>query len=295
MWLLFLACTQDKSQGTSPKNKAIQVETLSFPASYLVEELAGDLLEEHCVLPVGEDSVTWMPSPEQIANIQGADLIIGNGAGFETWVKTASLPTSKLILSAIGLDLIHGEASTHSHGKGGDHSHGAVDPHTWASIALYKKQAFTVSAGLGRIIPENRALLSKNLKILQGNLDALDLAYKKAFAPLSGLKMAANHPSYSYLARDYNLQIQAFDFAPELAVDAMGLEAFNHWAEGIDSPILLWESQPSQIAKDSFPKNVQHIYIDPLEQPNGDYDYISQAKANIERFQSIPLPLIIGE
>ena len=50
------------------------------------------------------------------------------------------------------------------------------------------------------------------------------------------------------------------DFAPELAVDVIELESFNHWAEGIDSPILLWESEPSQVAKDSFPKNVQHIF-----------------------------------
>jgi zinc transport system substrate-binding protein len=261
----------------------------------LVEELAGSLVTEDCVLPVGEDSVTWMPSPEKIANIQGADLIIGNGAGFEAWVKTVSLPTSKLILSATGLDLIRGESSTHSHGKGGDHSHGEIDPHTWASVALYKKQASAVSAALNKVLPEDRVLLSKNLKILHGNLDSLDLAYKEVFAPLSDLKMAANHPSYSYLARDYALQIQAFDFAPELAVDVLELESFNHWVEGIDSPILLWESQPSQVAKDSFPKNVRHIYIDPLEQPNGDYDYISQAKANIKRFQSIPIPLNIGE
>ena len=85
MLFLLLACTGsgENSAGSLQSNdESFVVETLSFPASYLVQRLAGELVKEHCVLPTGEDPVSWNPSPDEIARVQKADLIVGNGAGF---------------------------------------------------------------------------------------------------------------------------------------------------------------------------------------------------------------------
>lgn len=292
MLFLLLACTGsgENSAGSLQSNdESFVVETLSFPASYLVQRLAGELVKEHCVLPTGEDPVSWNPSPDEIARVQKADLIVGNGAGFEGWVQTASLPTSKLILSADDLNLIHGEGKTHSHGKGGDHSHGEIDPHTWASPEIYKQQARVIHDALTQKLPSKKEDLAKNLKALEQDLEALDQEYKKVFEGLKTVPFAANHPSYTYLAREYKLSIQSFDFDPEMEMklEGEGLVAFDTWREKTGASVLFWESEPNQSAKDSFSEEILHIYIDPLEQPAGKYDYLSQAKANIKRFQSI--------
>ena len=289
-----LACTGSGEEPKEvPKNdQPFIVETLSFPASYLVQRLAGDFVKERCILPNGADPISWKPSADEIARVQKASLIIGNGAGFEGWVKTASLPSSKLILSADDLNLIHGESKTHSHGKGGEHSHGEIDPHTWASPKLYQEQAQVIHDALLKEIPSKKEELAKNLGTLKEELSTLDQEFKKAFENLKTMKMAANHPSYTYLIRDYDLKIKAFDFDPDpvLLFEGEKLADFETWREGIEKPILLWESEATDIAKNSFPKEVLHIYIDPLEQPNGKYDYLSQAKANIKRFQTIETP-----
>jgi len=38
------------------------------------------------------DPVNWKPGSEAIARMQSADLVILNGAGYETWLGWVSLP-----------------------------------------------------------------------------------------------------------------------------------------------------------------------------------------------------------
>ena len=285
MFWLFFACTQPPTPSTIPSKPTVQ--TLSFPASYLVQRLAGDLVEENCILPTGEDSVFWHPSTEVISVLQQADLIVGNGAGFEKWIQTAAVPTSKLVLASDTLDLIKMEGKTHSHGKGGEHSHGETDPHTWSSPQLYQQQAIIIYKALLQTIPTQKEGLDIKLALLQADMQSLEASYKTTFTPLASIPFAANHPSYSYLARDYSLQIQSFDFDPEGDIATEEIEKYTQWRETTQSSIILWESEPSEKAKSAFPKGIQHVYIDPLEQPNGTYDYLAQAKANIQRFQTL--------
>ena len=288
--LLLLACTGSGSeQNGAPKSSEKMVYSLSFPVQFLVQSVGAGVVTSNCVLPIGEDAAHWTPSPETISTLQQADLIVANGAGFEAWTKTASLPMSKGIELSSSLELIQTEGGTHSHGKGGEHSHGEVDPHTWADPLLYKEQALQVHEALIGLFPQETDKLDKNLKALQEEITSLSVRYKEALAPLKEIKLASNHPSYAYLARSYGLDIYSFDFDPSSPPQSAALAKFAIWSSGMQKPVLLWEDEPADTAKSVFPEYTLHVYIDPLEQPKDgqSYDYLVQAEQNIQRFKTL--------
>lgn len=285
-------CGQPADESSTPELEAPQpaVSTLSFPAHWLVQRLAGDLVDAECVLPPGEDAPFWQPPAELVASLADADLIVANGAGFEKWIETATLPQERLVLSAANIDLIETEGVTHSHGPGGEHSHGGIDPHTWSDPLSYLTQASEIADALSLLVDEaGQNAIQANLDELRAELEALDAEYREALAPLSDTPMASNHPSFNYLARRYGLEISALEFDPERAPDPDELASFESWSAGREAPILLWEAAPVEDVKTAFPESVHHVVLDPLEQPtaDGSYDYLAQARANIDTWRSL--------
>ena len=99
---VMMACSEqpESSPSTQAVDTPMTVYSFSYPTSYLVERLAGDAVEHSCILPAGEDAASWKPSTEVIIQLQQADLLFSNGLGFEGWVKTAALPSSKSVEAA---------------------------------------------------------------------------------------------------------------------------------------------------------------------------------------------------
>ena len=287
-----MGCTS--SESSSSESKVLKpIYTLSFPADFLVAQLVRDDLEHKCILPIGEDPPFWKPEPEIVVEVQQASLIVGNGAGFEGWVKTASLPSSKMLQSADGLDLIHMEGQTHSHGKGGDHSHGEIDPHTWSAPDLYAQQAEVVYERLAKLDVEHALQFQERLSELKNHLEQLSQNYAQVLEAFKEVHFAANHPSFSYLFRAYDLKVHNFVFDPEERTSPEQLEKFQQWSESKAPIVLLWESEPTENVRTQFSSSVIHVTLDPLEQPqNGlPYDYFAQAQSNIQKFQNLAVIL----
>jgi len=285
---LFWACSGEDTT-SEPEEQVLQVYSFSYPVSYLVERLAEDTVDHQCILPAGEDAASWKPSNELIIELQQADVLFSNGLGFEGWVKTAALPTSKLIEAASTVDPIRMEGKTHSHGKGGAHSHGEIDPHAWSDPQTYGQMAAVVAKALIKADPSLETSVQANLESLQQDLNTLHKDYTTVLQGLKTVTLAANHPSFSYLMRAQGLEITSFDFDPEGDLDAKELEKFTTWTTTHPNPLVLWEAQPQDSVQshDAF-VNAKHFFIDPLEGPvDGKFDYVAQVKANQERFQAI--------
>ena len=292
------ACTgQAPSTAPTPtvETGPLEVKVSSFPAEYLVKRLGGDAISLTNILPVGEDPPFWSPTGEQVAQMQSADLIVANGAGFEKWMQTATLPSGKVVDSAADVKLVHLKATTHSHGKEGEHSHAGIDPHTWSDPVVYLQQAEVVHAALVKARPSQAATFDAGLASLRTDLTALDAELKAALAHAGDKQLSANHPAFNYIARRYGLQIRSFDFDPEEVPSAESIAGFDTWAAEVPEPRMLWwESQADDVVKRAFAAGTIHVHVDPLEQPAADgaaYDYVAQAKANAQTFRSLfPAP-----
>lgn len=282
--LLLVGCSAPPPAPPTPTRLA--VVTTSFPADWLVQRLADGLVDRRNVNPPGEDPGHWQPSGDVVAAAASADLIVANGAGFEAWMATATLPASRVVGSADGVEPITIKGSTHSHGKAGEHSHAGLDPHTWTDPVGYAQQAAVVAARLTAADPGHAADYAAALASLQADLEALDGRLQVALAPARTAAIATNHPAFNYLARRYGLTLSNYDFDPEAAPGAEALAAFEGWRAG-RAVTLWWEEEPSQSARAAFDPAVRHVLVDPLEGPGeGGYDYLDQARANIARFEA---------
>ena len=281
---LLLACTAPETPTEPlapppPKGKPTIVVS-AHSSAYLVQRLAQDTVELVNLLPDGADPVRFAPTGDQVALAQGADLVLLNGAGLEGWVETASLDQAKVVDTAQGLKLIELKSQVHSHGKEGDHSHGEVDPHTWSDPMAYLSQAQATHTALKGLPGLQEADLDAAMKGLESELRALDGQYQSVLEPWKAQPIAASHPAFNYVARQYGLNLSSFDFDPAQAPS--DLHDFEHWAEGQSAPVLWWESEPSEATKAAFPPQTVHLTLSPLEQPEaGRYDYFAQSKANL--------------
>ena len=280
-WLLSLvACTTASTPPGPPASDGpLSVVALSHPAGWLAEQIGGTHVEVSVLPPSNADPATWQPTGAQVAGLPEADLIVSNGAGFEAWTKTATLPTGKLVETARNVDTIEVEGPTHSHGKQGEHSHEGIDPHTWADPAVYATQAAAVHAALVKVDPSHDATYDANLTKTQQVLEQVGQALDRSLAGLKGQPMAANHPAYTYLDRRAGLTLPSLHLDPAEVPDVTTItEIQERFPEGL---LLWWEAEPTEAVRAAFPDTVTHVVVDPLERPAGEtYDYAAQARAN---------------
>ena len=179
-------CSNTQDASTEKQDLTIEgtisVYVVNYPLKYFAERIGGAHVEVHFPAPADEDPAYWMPDAETISKYQQADLILLNGAGYEKWVQSASLPKSKLCntSAAFAEDYIALEdALTHSHGPEGEHAHGGTAFTTWLDPTLAVKQADAVRASLAELQPENADAFQKNFDVAQGRPGSLGPADRR--------------------------------------------------------------------------------------------------------------------
>jgi zinc transport system substrate-binding protein len=292
MLVLASGCPQDEQRDVAAEETEVDerpfVKTTCYPIDWLVEELAGQRVRHELIIPRGEDPPLWDPGLKTVADLKEADLILANGAGYETWMETATLPPGKVVYTAAGLDLIRMEGETHSHGPGGEHSHSGTDPHTWTDPNLFIEQAEVVVEELIRIDPDHAEAYSTGLTQLIPALQELDEDYREVFDEMDeDAALAASHPSYNYLAQRYGFAIVSFGLDPQEVSSEQVIDEVSNWQRQVLRPVMFWEEPPTPEVQTSLPGNIRHVFVDPLEQPpeQGEYDYMDQAEANVERLR----------
>jgi zinc transport system substrate-binding protein len=136
--------------------------------------------------------------------MQNADLILLNGASYEPWLTSVSLPESQLVDTSAGFkDKLIGleERVTHSHGPEGKHEHAGTAFTTWLDLTLAVEQARSVKDALARLLPRHAPEI-EGFEQLRKELVGLDAEISAAWA---GGRTARyfSHPVYQYFARRY--------------------------------------------------------------------------------------------
>lgn len=294
-WLLVIgmaACNGGTPADTNaddptPRQGKLSVYTSCFPVDWLTRQIAGEHADVTLILPAGEDPPDWTPPVEVVSAMQKADLVLINGATFEGWVATTTLPHNKLIDTTAHQKaelIVIEDDGTHSHGKEGEHTHKGTDPHTWSDPKLALAQAAAIRDALATADPTHADAYQANHDALTTRLEGLDAAYRAALSQYDGEVMATSHPAFNYLARQYGLDLRNFGFEPDAQPDDDELARLKETvsAEGITR--MLWEAQPTPEVQATFDElGLNSLFIDPLEQPaeGGGYDYLAQANDNV--------------
>ena len=120
-------------EAATPAEK-LKVETSFYPMYEFARNVGGDLADVELLVPAGTEPHDWEPTPQDIAKIEEADLLVYNGAGMESWVDQVLDASANGDLLAVeaskGIDIMEGsEEEGHDHGhdeateEGHDHDH----------------------------------------------------------------------------------------------------------------------------------------------------------------------------
>ena len=287
--LVVPACGSKKSPATNAPTLDNIILTTMYPTTFMARRIAGGTVPVDCPLPMGVDPIFWVPPRETVEAYHRAKLVVLNGAEYEKWVKSTSLPSSRVVDSAEGFrdSLIKFEHGvTHSHGPAGPHTHKGIDGHTWMDPVNAIAQARTIADAMKATWPEYDSQFDQNLTNLITDLRSLDAELKDLTPKLGQIRLIASHPAYNYIAKRYGWSITNLTLDPETGLDeetkAKVQAAIGDHAGPV---ILLWEAEPAHADE---PTPWINVVFSPAELPGTGEDpikpdYLDIMHANIRR------------
>lgn len=286
------ACGRDGGSEQSPATDGT-IRTTFYPMTYFAERLAGGGIPVECPVPADADPIFYKPGREELHRFRRAALIVANGAGFEKWIATASLPPSRLVETAAGLPggFLSIGRGTHTHG-GSTHSHEGIDGHTWLDPRNAVFQAEALAAAMVRAFPEHGSGIGRRLGELRRDLLALDELLAEVSKLLDGVSLLASHPAYNYLARRYGWRIVNFDLDPAAGLKPHELPLLRK-AAAADRAVLLWEREPlaGAAARLEAELRIRSVVFSPVETPPpAGADYLAAMRANVDRLRAALIP-----
>jgi len=265
------------------------VQCVNYPLFFFAGQLAGDAVEVRFDAPAGEDPAFWKPTDDQITAFQSADLIVRNGAAYAKWMKTVSLPASRMVdtSAAFAVELITTTGGvTHAHGPGGAHDHGDLAFTTWLDFGQAAAQADAIGAALGKrdLVPHER--VRESAALLRAHLLALHESMKSVGTRWGKRPLLASHSVYQYLARAYGLSIKSEHFEPGEVPSEEALAILGSMLKNYKATWMLWEAAPlPETVRKLEALGVRSVVFDPCANKPASGDFFSVMQANVARLQ----------
>ncbi len=291
--LLLASLGEDKAETSSRSGGSGRplVYASNYPLQYFAERVSAPLIDVRLPVPAGEDPAFWRPSPEDVLALQKADLVVLNGASYESWLKIVSLSTSRLVDTSEGFKeqfIAQEKATTHSHGLDGKHEHSATAFTTWLDLALAVEQARAIRDAFSRRWPEHRGQFEAQFEKLAKELEALDAEIKEVVKGAPSVSVVFSHPVYQYFARRYRVNGRSVHWEPhEMPSDAMWQE-LTTLLRSHPAKWMIWEDEPSaDIAAKLAALGIRSIVFEPCAGTPDGGDFASVMKQNLAALKTV--------
>ena len=188
------------------------VVTSIEPYYDLVDQIAGDDATVFRLLPPGASPHTFDPTPKDVAQVAGADLVVLNGV-LDEWLvgMVEASGTKAAVLEAVAevtLEPLEGdEHGEDAQGESGAHDHAGVNPHIWLDPTLMAKFVPVIVSHLSDLDPEHADAYQERGAALVDDLIALDKELSDILAGVRGAPFVPFHDAWPYFARRYGLDL----------------------------------------------------------------------------------------
>lgn len=265
------------------------VATFSVLADWLTN-IAGDTIDIATIVPAGGDTHGFDPTPDQVARLADAQIIVEIGLGFETWLDdmiAASGTKATRVIASDGIavrTLSEGEEAGHDHeaDQDHDHDHGDIDPHIWGNVQNAIAAAGTITTALGSNDLDLRATFQRGHDAYVAELGKLDGWVKQQIAtvPEDERRIVTSHDALGYYTDAYGIEIvgtilglsteEAEPSAKQIVELVDQIKQANVKAifpENVENPQLL-----ETVAEEAGVKVGATLYTDALGEPGSDGD-----------------------
>lgn len=190
--LLLVACS--RAPADRPPGPLRIVATTTTLAS-IARGAAGATADVRSLVPVGTSPEDFQPSPDVIAALRNADVLVENGAGLESWldatIHNAGNPRLRIVVCAAGLPVRDG------------------NPHLWMDPELARAYVAKIRAALIAADAAHAAAYRASASAYDGELAALTTRTRAKIATIATARrtMIVFHNAFDYYARRFGLRI----------------------------------------------------------------------------------------
>ncbi|WP_223067471.1 metal ABC transporter substrate-binding protein [Paenibacillus caui] len=281
----------------------LNVQVSFYPMYEFTKNVAGDLADVHTLISAGVEPHDWEPTPKDIKNIEDADVLVYNGAGFEGWVdqvigglsndKLVKIEASQGISLLEGLEEEEGEeghAGEEAHDHAHEHDHGEHDPHVWLSPLGAIKEVRKIQDGLSKAAPEHADEFKANADAYVAKLEQLDKEFKEGLSNTKRKDFITQHAAFAYLAHDYGLtQEPIAGLSPEEEPSAAQMAEIVKFAKEHNTKTIFFETLVSSKVAETVANEIgaKSAVLNPIEglteeDVANNLDYLAIMRQNLD-------------
>ena len=179
------ACAANNSGSESGEDGKLSIISTVFPPYDFAKQITGDKADLKILLPPGNETHTYEPSPSDIIAIQNCDIFLYIGGENELWADkilssadTSGIKIVKLI-DTVTLLSEEDEHEQHEAEEHDGHEH-EYDQHIWTSPANAKIMLNAICDAVCEVDSENADYYKKNKDSYEGEITALQNDIKTA-------------------------------------------------------------------------------------------------------------------
>ncbi|AYN41467.1 zinc ABC transporter substrate-binding protein [Streptomyces dangxiongensis] len=269
-----------------------------YPMTFLAERIGGEHVRVTTLTSPGQEPHDLEISPRQIAQLEESDAALYlsglqpsvDEAVAQSPVRTKIDAARLTTLEEHGTE-VGGHAAGHATHEDGEHEDGegtGKDPHIWLDPVRYAQVAEGVGKAFEKADPEHAADYRKNTAALAGELDALDLRFRRSLAHTRSKVFLTTHAAFGYLAERYGLTEEAVNgLDPESEPSAARVKALERTARADGVSTVFYET----LVSDRTARTLAHDtglrtdVLDPLEgitDRSRGKDYLAVQEANLK-------------
>ena len=286
------ACSSAKQGSSSNEATKLKVVATNSIIADITKNIAGDKIDLHSIVPVGQDPHEYEPLPDDVKKTSQANLILYNGINLETggnaWftklVQNAKKEENKDYYAVSeGVDVIYLE---------GQSEKGKEDPHAWLNLENGMIYAKNIAKQLEAKDPKNKDFYEANLKTYLEKLSKLDKEAKDKFnnIPKEKKTIVTSEGCFKYFSKAYNVpSAYIWEINTEEEGTPDQIKTLVEKLRKTKVPSLFVESsvdeRPMQtVSKDTNIPIYEKIFTDSIAEPgqNGD-SYYSMMKWNLDK------------
>lgn len=288
------------ASASSGEEKKLSVYTSFYAMEDFTEKIGGDKITVTNLVPSGTEPHDWEPQASDIAGLEGADVLVYNGAGMEHWVDDVleSLQNKKLVTveASKGISLLEG-ADEHEEESGASQSEeeeSSTDPHVWLDPENAKKEMETIKDALVQADPANKETYEANYTKYAAQADELDSEFRQMADGLKSKDLIVAHQAFGYLCKAYGLnQVAIEGLSPDSEPDAARMAEIIEFAKEHKITTIFFEELVSPKVAETIAKatGAKTEVLDPLEGLSDEnkaagMDYFSIMKKNMEAIRT---------
>lgn len=312
------ACSKDAQRSASAPPRepgAARIVATIAPLGALARELLPEGAQLRVLLPPGRSEHGYEPTPEDIAALARADVVVYVGLGLEPRVEEflKKNPSARRVdLSMAAALKLEGDEHNHAaDSKGADahageghdtdahehaqdehdtqagHTHGRIDPHVWLDPVLVKEFVTPLADAAdhavhaaGPMSAEQETKLAASREALGKKIDELHAEYGAALGPLAGRSIVTHHSAWGRLAGRYGLKVAAvlrpIETAESTPADIAGAVAAVR-ERGARAIFVEPQFNNESAKRVADAAGVKMLVLDPL----GGEDYFAMMRANL--------------